>query len=37
VQVGMSVTPLTSVATSWQHPYRPMCPLRPENLTIWTI
>ncbi len=22
---------LTSVATSWQHPYRPICPMRPES------
>ncbi len=28
---GSQPPPLTFVATSWQHPYRPMCPMRPES------
>jgi len=36
---SMSSTPLRSrsVATFWQHPHRPLLPMRPENLTIGTI
>jgi hypothetical protein len=28
---------VTSVATFWQRRYRPMLPIRPETLTIWTV